>query len=209
MKKLSVASLIFVIILSLLTACGKGDTASSDKPETTGPDVEDSQAGTVEMGELTLVIGSETITLPVTIEDFMALGWETAYEESATNLEGTFNPKEYTTIYLVKGEYHATSLVANLTDDVITVSQGTIVGFDEVGYYNMLELPNGIVQGVSSMEDIIAAYGEPDEVDPWGKFSRYYMEGFIVSVWEYEESGLLGQIKIRFQGWEDFDRIVY
>ena len=219
MKKLPAAMLIFVMILTLLTACGNGNTASttppassdkpvtpssSDTPETSDPAQEDSP---IEMGELAIVFGGDAITLPISVEEFMALGWEPSNEKHVENLEETLNPKEYTTIYLEKGDYYAMSEVANLTDEAITVSQGTIFGFDEVGRYNMLELPKGIVQGVSSMEDIIAAYGEPDEVDPWGKFTRYYMEGFYITVWEYEESGLLGQVRILFQDRDNFNRV--
>ena len=225
MKKLPAVILIFVMIFSFLTACGNGNNvsttppASSNKPETSESASEDLQPETsapaqedvpIEMGELAIVIGGDAITLPMTIEDFMALGWEPVSEESGANLEKTLNPKEFTTIYLLKGDKYAKPNVANLSEgEAITVNQGTIVGFDEVSSDEMLELPNGIVQRVSSMEDIIAAYGEPDEVDSWGKWTSYYIEGFVITVWEYEDTGLLGQVQIRFQGWENFDRIVF
>ena len=253
MKKIMAITMILVMILSLLTACGKNDTAnttppassdkqepsdSSDTPETSDssgkPESSDSsdkqetsdssetpetstssetpetststnEDPPIEMGELAIVLGGDALTLPISVEDLMALGWEPSGEKTAANLEETLNPKEYTTIYLEKGDYSAPSLVANLTDDAIITNQGTIVGFDEVRYYNELELPNGIVQHVSTMEDIAAAYGEPNEVDSWGKWTRYNIEGFAITVWEYEESGLIGLVNIRFQSWEDFD----
>ena len=204
-KRFIAIALTLILALSL-AACGGGNTGSSEA--TTGDTTKTSDS--VEMGELALVIGSEAFTLPITIEDFMALGWETAYEESAVNLEKTLNPKEFTTIYLVKGEYHATSLVANLTDDGITVSQGTIVGFDDIWSETeaMLELPNGIVQGVSTRGELMAAYGEPYEVDSWGKWIRYNLEGFFVTiVVGEEENDVIGLITIKFQDWKDFDSI--
>ena len=216
MKKIFATILILTLSIGLI-GCGNGNSASTtspassdkpevseslDMPETSDPAQEDSP---IEMGELAIVFGNDAFTLPISVEEFMALGWEPSREEQVANLEETLKPKEYTILYLEKGDYYAPSLVANLSEDeAITVSQGTIIGFDEVSYYNMLELPKGIVQGVSSMEDILAAYGEPDYVDSWGKYTSYYIEGFIVSVWEYEKSGLLGLVKIKSQDWENY-----
>ena len=71
----------------------------------------------------------------------------------------------------------------------------------------MLELPNGIVQGVSTRAEIIAAYGEPDYLDSWGKYVRYDMEGFeITIVVGPEENDILGMISIRYKDWLDFER---
>ena len=217
MKKILAIVMMLIMALSLLTACGNGDTAGATPPASSGkPEAPDSakpgasdpaqEDSPIELGELAIVIAGDAITLPMTVEEYMALGWEPS-KASATKFETTLNPKEFTMITLVKGDYVEQPFIANLTDDVITVSQGTIVGFDNIRSDEMLELPNGIVQGVSTMEDVIAAYGEPDEVDPWGKYTRYNMEGFIVTVWEYEESGLLGKVKIQFQDWKNFDSV--
>ena len=217
MKK--ILAIMMIIMALFLVACGKKDAEgtntpdSSDKPKTSGssnksetsdPSNEDSR---VEMGELAIFLAGDAITLPISVEEYMALGWEPSGKASAEKIEGTLNPKEFTYVTLVKGDYVEQPYIANLTDDVITASQGTIVGFDSIRSDEMLELPNGIVHGVSTMEDVKAAYGEPYEVDPWGKYTRYNMEGFFVTVWEYEESGLLGSVKIQFQDWENFERV--
>ena len=209
MKKLPVAILIFVMIFSLFTACGKNDTGSantinsSDKPETSDIAQEDSPT---EMGELELVFGGLDISLPITtVEELIAHGWEPFNEASAARLEKTLNPKERTFLILIKGDsYYIIIDVANFSDDVISTRQSVIICINDSMEENMLELPSGIVQGVSTRGELLTAYGEPDR-EPNDMYLFYDMEGFWVSiVVSPEETDVLGMIDIRFKDFDDF-----
>ena len=131
MKKISAIVMMLIMALSLLTACSNGDTAStmppasSDKPGTSDATKEDLPT---EMGKLAIVFGGVAFSLPLTVEEFMALGWEPSNEKSAANLDMTLNPKERAFFGLIKGDYYALIDAVNLSEsDAITVGKGTII----------------------------------------------------------------------------------
>ena len=217
MKKMLAIMIMLILATSLLASCGKKDIETtpgfSDKPETSDssnkpkdPDTSEDDPP-IEMGELALVFGDVDISLPITkVEELIAHGWEPFNEASAARLEKTLNPKERSFLTLIKGDsYYIIMDIANLSDDVITASQGTIICLNDIMEENMLELPSDIVQGVSTRGELIAAYGEPDRDVPEAMYMSYDMEGFrIAFTVGPEENDVLGMIDIDFKDYDDF-----
>ena len=223
MKKLPAAMLIFVMILTLLTACGNGNTASttppassdipgasaspasSDKPEST-----DSDEALPEMGELLLLIDGVTVTLPITVDDFKALGWVPKNEEQSEKLGKTLEVREETRVLFDKGDSYIIAFVANLSEDqAITVSEGSIYGFENIGGYDTFELPGGIVEGVSTRNEVIAAYGESEPTSDDQKYMKYYREGFVINL-NIDENDIFIRISpIRYRGDHAFEAVSF
>ena len=203
MKKTLAIAIMLVMVLLLLTACNNGDAAGATPPASA--DKPEASDAPIELGKLAIVVVGEALTLPMSVEDFVALGWEPIDEKTAEKLEKTLGPREFTYFTFKKGDYYEQPFIANLSgSETITVNQGTIVGLNDIRSDEGLELPNGIVQGVSTRGDVIAAYGEPDEVDSWGKWIEYNMEGMAVNmVVGQAETDVIGLVKIELVDMRD------
>jgi hypothetical protein len=202
-KRLAAIALALILALSL-AACGgvisgaPGGTTdnSTDKPE---------KSDTVELGELTLLIDGEVVTLPLTVDEFADLGWAPRDDKEMELMDKTLEPKQFANILFRKDNLYAYAFVANMSDDQsINVSEGTILGFDYVEA-STYELPNGIVQGVATRDDIIAAYGEPAPSNS-DSFMYYTIEGFYVNLY-IDDDDVLASAYIIFSGHSGYEHI--
>lgn len=110
--------------------------------------------------------------LPMWYEDFVALGWECT-EDLTTKL--STNQYFPAAVFTKDGVRFYVGL-ANLSMNTVTLDKSMVASIKLDDYYLKdsdweFILPNGITRGVSTRDDIIAAYGEPsDEYDG----SNYY-----------------------------------
>jgi hypothetical protein len=206
MKNILTALLILVLAIGLI-GCGNGDTASTAPSGTS--DIDDVEA-LPEMGELPLLIDGVTVTLPITVDDFKALGWVPKNEEQIEKLGKTLEVREETRILFDKGNSYIIAFVANLSEDqAIIVSEGSIYGFENIGGYDTFELPGGIVEGVSTRDEVIAAYGKSEPTPDEQKYMKYYREGFVINL-NIDENDIFIRISpIRYRGDNAFDTVSF
>lgn len=137
---------------------------------------------------------------PMWASDFEALGW--TYAGDATR---TLASNEYTVAETwKKGNTSVYTKLANLSMNTVSMKDCMVAGI-EVDEYLLKDsdseiiLPKGIQYGVSTKEDVIAAYGDPTyeyDGDNWYKMGYekdYYQEIFL---YISTETGKLCQIEL-------------
>ena len=138
---------------------------------------------------------------PMWAADFQALGWEYDGDASTTIATNQYTGAET----WVKDGVEVYTTLANLTMNSLPLDQSMVAGI-EFDKYNMKEcdweivLPKGITYGVSTTEDIIAAYGDPSsdyDGDLYYKMSYEADTYSEIDFYVYKESGVLEEIEIR------------
>ena len=138
---------------------------------------------------------------PMWASDFKALGW---------TLDGapddTLASYQYTSAETwVKDGFEVYTTLANLTMNTLSYEDAMVAGI-EFDKWNMEDcdweviLPKGIQYGVSTRDDIIAAYGEPtDEYDGEMYYNLTYEYDLYqeIELYVYKETGVLQEIEIR------------
>lgn len=177
MKK-HIFSILFILIISFgLTACKAGETDSpnmydeesdivtteepSPKP-TIEPTTNTPEEAAHPLSAFQVTIDDTLYKFPMWYEDFIALGWE-CMDDVASEL---ISNSCCQAVIFSKDGIEVNVGMANLSMDTVTVDKAMIYGIrlDE----NVLKdanwearLPNGIICGVSTKEDILAVYGQP------------------------------------------------
>ena len=123
------------------------------------------------------MIGDEVLTIPVTLHHFTAAGWknDTQYTKIGEN-GGNYS------IDFKKDNMQITVNATNNTPELIDrLVEGADAGLDVMSLtcsarWNETEikLPNGIILGKSTYDDLIAAYGKPSDAD---SYLYVYYEG--------------------------------
>ena len=137
---------------------------------------------------------------PMWASDFEALGW--TYDGDASK---TLSSNEYTAAEKwVKGDISVYTKLANLSMNTVTMTE-SMVGGITLEEYQLKDgnceiiLPKGIQYGVSTKEDVIAAYGSPNyEYDGENWYKMGYEKDYYQSVYLYisAETGKLCEIEI-------------
>ena len=144
------------------------DTPEETPDDTDAPETSDTSAEGLpdNLADLTIILDGDTLTLPMPLEDLLALGWE---REDEDVYEKTLKPGERGDLSRLRkndviGIFAA---VANTGDQDITVRQSTVFGISinkSVLTPEAMELPDSIKLDVSTVDDVIAAYGEPTDL---------------------------------------------
>lgn len=151
---------------------------------------------------------------PMPYADFEAQGWTLSKNDDSEAMVGT---NSYTSIGFIKGECSIRADVFNLGINELPIKECLIGGITvDEGFTDMdfsaipVNLPNGISMGVSNVDDIKAAYGEPSDVyesDLYTKLTYekdYYQD---VELYVYTEGNTLRQISLRnFSEPEGYDK---
>ena len=206
--------LVAVLALSALAGCGGGSAGGGDngetatppadseisEPETTPGETPDAPAPTAgglpeNISDLAIILEGDAITLPVTVEDFLTLGWGVRYEDI---LKITLESKQYTSFGVEKDGHAISVYVANFLDDQSsTIQQSTVIGFvGELKWDTVFELPHGIKLGVSTIDDVIAAFGEPSKFVESGE-ADYFMDGYNIYIFWDADSGITDRFNIQ------------
>ena len=138
---------------------------------------------------------------PMWAKDFAALGWTYDGDDSQTLTSNQYTVAET----WVKGDLEVYTSLINLSMNEVTFKDAAVGGitFDEYDLKDtnvQIVLPKGIQFGVSTRDDIIAAYGEPtDEYDGSMYYNMTYEYDYYqeIDLYVYKESGTLDKIEIR------------
>lgn len=157
-------------------------------------------------------LDGEVYQFPMSYEEFLAYGWEisSAYSDETEELE----PNQYDLVYFSKGDVECMAFALNLGLNTMPVSECMIGGisidnFDWDLSKGEVLLPGGIRRGVSTLEDVTAAYGSATDTYEGELYtSLTYEKDYYQSVelYIYKESGVLEDVEIRnFTEPEGFD----
>ena len=137
---------------------------------------------------------------PMWASDFEALGW--TYDGDASQ---TLSSNQYTVAETWnKGEISVYTQIANLSMNTISISDAMIAGITLEDYYLdecdwEIILPKGIQFGVSGIEDIIAAYGDPtDDYDSETYYKMTYEKDYYqeINIYVSKETNIIDKIEI-------------
>lgn len=138
---------------------------------------------------------------PMWAKDFKALGWN--YDGDGSQ---TLTANQYTVAETwVKDDIKVYTSFINLTMNEVTFDEAAVGGITFEEYYledtdAQIVLPKGIQYGVSTRDDIIAAYGDPtDEYDGSMYYNMTYKYDTYskIDLYVYKETGTLDKIEIR------------
>lgn len=147
-----------------------------------------------------LSIDGTVYQFPMWFSDFEAMGW--SYNGDATT---TLTSNQYTVAERWnKGGFSVYTQLANLSMNSVEFSGSMVAGITLEEYYLdgcdwQIILPKGIQYGVSTRDDIIAAYGDPSdeyEGDSYYKMTYEYDWYQEVVVYVSKETGVVNEIEI-------------
>lgn len=150
----------------------------------------------------------------MTYEDFTALGWTLSENDSPDTMVPTGS---YTMVTFNNGEVSAYVDMINFGINEAAVTDCLVAGItldmswgDTDLTANPVNLPGGISMGVSNVDDIKAAYGEPSDTYDSDLYTKmtYEKDSYEqVELCVYKESNTLLQVDIRnFKEPEGFDK---
>jgi len=117
-------------------------------------------------------IGGKVASVPMTYAQFLEFGFEAKTDDDRSALEEGLEPNSRTfAVYHTKGEAEISAYFVNFGENVVPTKE-CIVGEMRIDSYKIepslvaedITLPKGIKYGVSTLEEIKAAYGEPTDV---------------------------------------------
>ncbi len=195
MKKIC---LFFLFSFALLSA-PLGALASEENPEPDTESADETSADPSLWKEYQLQIDDEVYRFPMSYSSFANCGWSCDGMES-----GTMEPWNYERYLFYRGEECCSAYLLNLSDDTISLDACTIGGMvveehDWEDSGSKISLPGDLVRGASTGEDIVAAYGMPDELCEGSLYTIYvYREDSNreVELEVYNKTGFLENIRI-------------
>ena len=143
-------------------------------------------------------INSDIYSFPMSFDDLISMGWEYIDDDSAELAPNNYSPTERFKL----GNLEAYVTMVNLGINTEPISDCTVAGIS-IDSFQMadvtdvaIELPGGIQYGVSTLDDITAAYGTPSDTyegDLYTKVSYekdYYQD---VELYVDSETGFLNE----------------
>lgn len=172
------------------TAAEKADRGEVNTPSELSDDVYSFQVS----------IDGTIYQFPMWASDLAALGW--TYDGDATQ---TLSSNEYTVAETwVKDDISIYTTLSNLSMNTVTMTESMVAGI-EVDDYLLKDaeceiiLPKGIQYGVSTKDDVIAAYGTPNyEYDGENWYKMGYEKDYHQNVYLYisTETGVLCKLEV-------------
>ena len=181
---------------------------SSETALTTGTETESTSESSNSTSELSddiysfqIKINSDIYSFPMSFDDLISMGWEYIDDDSAELAPNNYSPTERFKL----GDLEAYVTMVNLGINTEPISDCTVAGIS-IDSFQMadvtdvaIELPGGIQYGVSTLDDITAAYGTPSDTyegDLYTKVSYekdYYQD---VELYVDSETGFLNEISL-------------
>lgn len=180
----------------------ESETASQETAQESAEDAGAETGLSDELYDFQIQIDDKVYQFPMSYEDFVAEGWDLDdYNDESEQL----SPNQYSMIYFNKGEIRCTSYAVNLGVNTITIPECLLGGisidnFDWDTEEGRILLAGGIQRGVSTIEDIKAAYGNPTDTYEGDLYTKltYEKDSYCtVELMVYKESGVLEDIDIR------------
>ena len=181
---------------------------SSDTALTTDTETESTSESSNSTSELSddiysfqIKINSDIYSFPMSFDDLISMGWEYIDDDSAELAPNNYSPTERFKL----GDLEAYVTMVNLGINTEPISDCTVAGIS-IDSFQMadvtdvaIELPGGIQYGVSTLDDITAAYGTPSDTyegDLYTKVSYekdYYQD---IELYVDSETGFLNEISL-------------
>ena len=181
---------------------------SSDTALTTDTETESTSESSNSTSELSddiysfqIKINSDIYSFPMSFDDLISMGWEYIDDDSAELSPNNYSPTERFKL----GDLEAYVTMVNLGINTEPISDCTVAGIS-IDSFQMadvtdvaIELPGGIQYGVSTLDDITAAYGTPSDTyegDLYTKVSYekdYYQD---IELYVDSETGFLNEISL-------------
>ncbi len=157
-----------------------------------------------------VMVDEEFYQVPFYVSELDAEKWSTS-DDMSTEL----SPNSYVLVYYKnKAGKQVMLKVANFGNNTVAAKDGIVVGMEFDNYYwdlaeSNIRLPQGIVYGKSTREEIEATYGTPSDVYEGSSYTKITYETDIYESVELQvglESGVLEGIEIEcFREPEGFD----
>lgn len=146
-------------------------------------------------------INDEFYQFPMDYGEFLALGWEEANPQAGWE---ELEPDQYEKLCFQNGNMACRVYVKNFTAQSRPAEECRITGmefdtFDWDPNLGSVILPGEIRRGKSTLEEIEAAYGEPDQIYDGEMYTKYvYAQDLYreVELSVYHESGVLEDIEL-------------
>lgn len=174
---------------------------SSEPEPTTDTETESTSELSDDIYSFQIKINSDVYSFPMSFDDLISLGWEYIDDDSAELAPNNYSPTERFKL----GDLEAYVTMVNLGINTEPISDCTVAGIS-IDSFQMadvtdvaIELPGGIQYGVSTLDDITAAYGTPSDTyegDLYTKVSYekdYYQD---VELYVDSETGFLNEISL-------------
>lgn len=200
MKKRTIA---FLLVCSMVLTLGAAGAFAAEEPEDASSE---EQALSDDLYSFQMKIDGQLYQFPMSYDEFTALGWVYKGDEAEE-----LRPNSYDSVRFMWGEVTYPGEVRpkvsvplfNLGLNTVGYSECSVGGINIGGLSDELdcrvELPNGIEFGVSTLDDIKAAYGTPSneheyesDVTLWYNFDSYCSWSFGVS----GDSGVLDEVEV-------------
>lgn len=146
----------------------------------------------------------EVYQFPMTYADFTAKGWTLKNEEDGNEMLGA---NTYGFITFQKGDLSASVDIVNLMVNEAPVTDCLAAGIEIDGVYSDVDmaslgikLAKGVTMGVSTVDDIKAAYGEPSDTYEGDLYWKMTYEKDIyeeVELYVYKEQNALLEVSLR------------
>lgn len=206
MKKRVFAAMLIAACMAAMPTAIYAEEATDAAEETTEAKKEAGDAVQISdnLYDFQFKIDDTFYQLPMTFDDFTETGWTLS---SSTDPEESISTSSYAITTFNNGKDSLSADMINLGINAIPVSQclvggisieGTGFGIDLTA--KTVELPGGIVMGQSTLDDIIAAYGNPSdtyESDLYTKVSYEQDSYEKVELYVYKEDGTLKEVDMR------------
>ena len=143
--------------------------------------------------DFTFKLEGDAITLPLTLGEFRAYGWE-----PVLNLVESVGGNTTSVAGFERNGKRVSVSLVNMTGESLPINECLAYGIKSYNYeiydddyfakedYSVIELPKGIVLGVSTKNDVIRAFGYPT-------YSQPYYEDDYEGMFDYRNSDLLGE----------------
>ena len=143
----------------------------------------DSVLKDVKWSDFQIALDGEVMEFPMSVDSLKEDGWllEAAYK--GTELE----PYNYVEAQAKKDDHIAYFYIANMTDQKVVSDEATAVGIKvsenkwPLDDLTVVELPGGVFRGISTEQDLLDTYGEPD-----GSFALDGVTTYSYIINEYE-----------------------
>lgn len=184
----------------------KSNASEDEQPETEEETEEQKSAGDPsELFKYELFTGEDTVSLPCILDDLCNAGWELKYYKENPDEDYAFHTRSHYPLIKDGIEFDVTLKYDEKTEihfserekyDQLNVSDFTYFSdYTE----EQVQLFDGIFVGVSTVEDVMAAYGEPNGTDYESFITYRENENEDREVYFSFENGVLHQLMIRYE----------
>lgn len=189
-----------------------GTEASEDGTEALTEEASGAESLSDNLFDFQIQIGEAVYQFPMSYEEFLSYGWELDGDRSDAEME--LSPNQYDLVYFKKDGLECMTYVVNLGMNSQKIGECLVGGleisnFDWEVQPGQIYLAAGIERGVSTQEEIEAAYGTPTNVYDGDMYTSltYEKDSYCeVELYVYKESGVLEDIDMRnFVAPEGFD----